>query len=147
MNAPLSMKCMIATVSVVLFASAACADTIKLLANEAMRGIITELQPEFEKSSGHTLVVTWAEAAKVQDLLVTQPFDLVIADASAIDRFTMGGRIKSGSRVDLAKSPALISSAVPATSGHADRAKTFQVFLTSAQAAPAIRKHGMQPPR
>jgi molybdate transport system substrate-binding protein len=141
------MKRLVAIAFGLLVATAARADTIKLLASEAIRGVITDVQPEFEASSGHNLVITFTDAAKVQEFLATQPFDLVIAAAPDIDRFTMGGRIKAGSRIDLVKSGTPLSSAVPATSGHADRARTLQTFLTSAQAAPTLRKHGMEPAR
>lgn len=246
------MKRLVATIFGVLIATAASADTIKLLASNAMREIITEIQPEFETASGHTLVITFAGTVRIKELVGTQPFDLVVVGAPEIDTFMMGGKVKPGSRVDLAKSgigiavkagapkpdigtadavkrallaaksvaystgpsgvyvqklfeklgiaaemktksvetvsprrvgdyiaageaelgfqqiselmhekgidylgplPAevqnftLWSSAILATSGHADRARTLQRFLASATADPVIRKNGMEPAR
>lgn len=235
-----------------LAATAASADTIKLLASGATRELITELQPEFEAASGHTLIITWAGSVKIRELVGAQPFDLVIASAPDIDMFLLGGKAKPGSRVDLAKSGVgvavkagnakpdigsaaalkqsllaaksvaystgtsgvyiqkmfenlgiaaemkaksvetvsprrvaeylaageaelgfqqiselmhekgidylgplpgevqnytLWSSAVLATSGHADRARSLQLFLSGAKADAAIRKNGMEPAR
>jgi molybdate transport system substrate-binding protein len=41
----------------------------------------------------------------------------------------------------------LWSSGILATSGHVDRARTFQAFLAGPKAIPAIRKNGMEPVR
>lgn len=243
----------LAAIALGLFAAtAARADTIKLLASGAMREIITDVQPEFEASSGHTLAITFAGTVKIKELVGAQPFDLVIVGAPEIDAFTLDGKVKPGSRTDLAKSGVgiavkagslrpdvgtsnavkrallavksvaystgpsgvhvqklfeklgvaaemktksvqtvsprrvgeylaageaeigfqqiselmheqgidylgplpsdiqnftLWSSAILATSGHADRARTLQRFLTGALAEPVIRKHGMEPAR
>lgn len=132
-----------------VFSATAHADTIKLLASTAMRDIISEIQPQFETTSGHTLVITWADTPKIKELVGAQPFDLVIVALPEIETFMLQGKVRLASRVDLTKPGAstTISSAILTTSGHADRAKTLQAFLAGAQAAPIIRKNGMEPAR
>lgn len=122
------------------------ADTIKVLAIEPMRPALVELQPRFEAASGHTLVLTFGEAAKVRELVSKEPFDLLIAPD--IGTFIMEGKVRPASRVDVAKAgSALYSSGILSTSGHADRARTLQTFFATPEGVAAIKKNGMDPAR
>jgi molybdate transport system substrate-binding protein len=85
--------------------SPARADDIKVLASGAMHEIGLELLPQFEKSSGHKVVVTWTGTAKIKEQIAAgEVFDLVIVGAPEVDKFIASGKMVAGSRVDLAKS-------------------------------------------
>lgn len=78
---------------------------IKVLASAALHEIGLELLPQFEKSSGHKVSVTWTGTAKIkQQIAAGEVFDLVIVGAPEVDRFIAEGKMAAGSRVDLAKS-------------------------------------------
>ncbi len=81
------------------------ADEIKLLASGAMHEIGLELLPLFEKASGHKVTATWTGTVKIKQLVEAgEAFDLVIVGAPEVDRFIAEGKMKPGSRVDLARS-------------------------------------------
>src|SRR4051812_16602326 len=88
----------------VLSEAAQCAE-VAVLASGAVKEIVTELLPEFEKGSGHKLAITWSGTANIkQEIAGGAPFDLVIVGAPEIDAFVRDGKIKSGTRVDLVNS-------------------------------------------
>ena len=81
------------------------ADEIRVLSSGAMHEIGLELIPQFEKSSGHKVTVTWTGTAKIkQQIAAGEVFDLVIVGAPEVDKFIADGKMVAGSRVDLAKS-------------------------------------------
>jgi molybdate transport system substrate-binding protein len=47
-------------------AEAAAAAEVNVLCSGAMRGVLQQLAPDFEKSSGHHLVIEYATAGKVE---------------------------------------------------------------------------------
>ena len=81
------------------------ADDIKVIASGALHEIGLELIPQFEKSSGHKVSVTWTGTAKIKERIAAgEMFDLVIVGAPEVDKFIAEGKMVAGSRVDLAKS-------------------------------------------
>ncbi|MFI5401071.1 MAG: substrate-binding domain-containing protein [SAR324 cluster bacterium] len=68
------------------------------------------LAPEFERSTGHTLVTAWGPSMGATPEAVParlqrgEPADVVIGVGSALDKLIQQGRIVPGSRVDLAQS-------------------------------------------
>jgi len=81
------------------------ADEIKVLASGALEEIGHELIPEFEKSSGQKVTVTWTGTVKIKERIEAgEVFDLVIVGAPEVDKFIAAGKMIPGSRVDLAKS-------------------------------------------
>jgi molybdate transport system substrate-binding protein len=88
-----------------LISPAVHADDIKVLASGAMQDIGHELLPQFEKSSGHKVAVTWSSTVKIKEQIgASEVFDLVIVAAPEVDKFIADGKLAAGSRVDLAKS-------------------------------------------
>jgi molybdate transport system substrate-binding protein len=64
-----------------------------------------ELTPAFERQQGATLKVRYgATKAIVDELAAGASADLVVLTGEAVDDLIKGGRVKPGSRVDLAKS-------------------------------------------
>jgi molybdate transport system substrate-binding protein len=50
-----------------LCAEAAASAEIKVMCSGAMRGVMQQLGPDFQKSSGHQLVIEYATAEKVEE--------------------------------------------------------------------------------
>ncbi len=98
---------MIITAICALFALngvAQCAE-ITVLAPGAMKEIVTELLPTFQKASGHKVALTWSGTAKIkQKIAGGETYDLVIVGAPVIDAFIHDGKVKTGTRVDLVRS-------------------------------------------
>ena len=78
---------------------------IKLLASGAMKEIISELLPEFEKASGQKVTPTWTGTANMIKLVgAGEVFDLVVIGVPEVDKFIAEGKFAQGSRADLARS-------------------------------------------
>ncbi len=88
-----------------IMSGAAQSAEITVLSSGAMREIVTELLPQFEKSSGHKVTITWSGTAKIKTQIGGgETYDLVIVTAPAIDAFIKDGKLRSSSRVDLVRS-------------------------------------------
>jgi molybdate transport system substrate-binding protein len=95
---------LIAAVSLFNFNAASAAE-IKVLASGATKEVVAELLPQFEKSSGHKVTVTWTGTANIKKRIAAgEVYDLVIVGGPAIDAFSQQGKLVAGSRVDLMKS-------------------------------------------
>ncbi len=89
----------------ILMAGMAHAAEIKVLASAAIKRAYLELQPEFERTSGHKVLTTWAPTAEMARRVKDgEIVDLVIMAVEPIDELITLGRITPGSRVDLARS-------------------------------------------
>jgi molybdate transport system substrate-binding protein len=91
----------------VLLAASAQAAEINVVASTAMREVLDELVPMFERASGHKVVVSFLSGAvlpgKVKDGV---PADLVVTTPATIDDLVAAGRLVAGSRVDFVRSGA-----------------------------------------
>jgi len=76
-----------------------------LLSASAAQEIISELIPQFEKSSGHRVVATWTGSANITKRIAAgEIYDVVIVGSPVIDEFIKEGKLVPGSRTDLLKS-------------------------------------------
>lgn len=88
-----------------LISSVVRADDIKVLASGAMQEIGHELLPQFEKSSGHKVTVTWTGTVRIKERIEAgEVVDLVIVGAPQVDKYIADGKLAAGSRIDLARS-------------------------------------------
>jgi len=97
-----------------LIAAAACglllsgavqAAELKVLASGAVKEAYTELVPQFEKSSGHKVAITWAGTVDIKKKIAAgETYDLVVVASPEIDAFVKDGKIVAGSKADLVKS-------------------------------------------
>lgn len=94
---------------VVLHAAVAAADEIRVMTSGAFTAAYLELAAGFERRTGHT-VITEATSMGVGDTSIPsrlargEAIDVVIIASDALDRLIADGRIRAGSRVDLARS-------------------------------------------
>ena len=79
---------------------------IKVFATATVSGLLDALLPEFERSSGYTITRWDATAGKVRDRILEGGLaDVAFITASVIADVEKSGRIVSGSKVVLARSP------------------------------------------
>ena len=82
----------------------ASAAEIKVLTAGAMRAVVVELLPEFEKATGHKVSVDNATAGTLAKRIEGgEAFDMAIITPKIIDDLQQKGKIAAGSRTDLAK--------------------------------------------
>ena len=78
---------------------------VKVLASGAVKEAALELFPQFEKSSGNKVAVTWAGTVDIKKKIAAgEVFDLVIVASPELDAFAKDGKIVAGSKVDLVRS-------------------------------------------
>jgi molybdate transport system substrate-binding protein len=88
-----------------LLSSAVQAAELKVLASGAVKEAYTELIPQFEKSSGHKIAITWAGTVDIKKKIEAgETYDVVVIASSEMDGFIKDGKIAAGSKVDLVKS-------------------------------------------
>ena len=95
----------IAVTSGLLIYSIANAADIKVLSTQATEESYRELVPQFEKASGHKVTTVFTGTLDANKRLAAgETYDLLIMSGPSIDEHVKGGKVVSGSRVDLAKS-------------------------------------------
>jgi molybdate transport system substrate-binding protein len=88
-------------------------NTITVIASNAVKEALAELVPAFEQASGHAVTIIWGGTLDISRRIGDgEVVDIVILGADRIDDFIRRGRLKAGSRVDIARSG--IGVAVPA---------------------------------
>src|ERR1700730_13534858 len=89
---------------VVMSANSASAAEIKVLTAGAFKQVLLALVPEFEKATGHKVLVdndtAGALAKRIKD---GEVFDVAVITPGAIDDLAKDGKIATGSRTNLAR--------------------------------------------
>jgi molybdate transport system substrate-binding protein len=92
-------------VAVAVTATSAQAADIKLICSNGFQAVIHELGPQFERATGHKLIVSYGLAGVlVQEIEAGEAFDLTILAPPQIDALTKQGKIAEGTRTVLARS-------------------------------------------
>jgi molybdate transport system substrate-binding protein len=77
--------------------AAAHAADIRVLCAGAMRGVVQQLAPQFEKSSGNKLVIEFGTAGQIeQQIRADQPFDVAILTKPRADKLIQGAFLVGG---------------------------------------------------
>ena len=77
---------------------------IKVLTAGAMKAVIQELLPEFERRTGHKVILDNGTAGALAKRIGDgEAFDLAVITPRVIDDLTAAGKITSGSKIDVAK--------------------------------------------
>lgn len=90
-----------------LFAGGATAQAaeLKVLGAAAMRSVLTELAPQFERSSGHQLKFEFATLGETRRRVDSgESFDVTVLTSSQIDELARPGKVVASTRCDLARS-------------------------------------------
>ena len=94
-----------AAIFAVLSICRADAAQITVLSSNGVREAVTELVPQFEKATGHRVMVVWDGSLNIRKRIDSgEVADLVLLPAAEVDALIASGGLAPGSRVDLAKS-------------------------------------------
>ncbi len=78
---------------------------IKVIASAAVKQVVLDLIPAFERSSGHNVTTIWAGTEAItRRISGGEVVDIVLIAAPNIDKLISEGRLVAGSRADVAKS-------------------------------------------
>lgn len=78
---------------------------IRVWSSRAIATVLAEVGPEFERTTGHTLIVTSdLPPAFLRRANAREPFDLLITGSTVVDEWITEGRIVAKSRTDISRS-------------------------------------------
>jgi molybdate transport system substrate-binding protein len=78
---------------------------LKVLASGAVKEAYTEMFPQFEKASGHKIVIIWAGTNDIKKKIDGgEVYDLIVIASPQMDDFIKDGKVAAGSKADLVKS-------------------------------------------
>ena len=93
------------TIAAALWVQTAQAAEIKVLSSIGMRGVLNEVQPQFEKDTGHKLSITYDTSKSLLKLIdAGEKFDATLQTGSIMDQLTQRGIVSGASRFDIARS-------------------------------------------
>src|SRR5688500_4034140 len=99
-----SLACYAAAIAVLLVCRVDAAE-ITVRCSNGVREAFVELLPQFEKATGHRVIVTFDGTLNIKKRLDSgEAADLVVMPAADVDALIASGGLAPGSRVDLAKS-------------------------------------------
>jgi molybdate transport system substrate-binding protein len=79
---------------------------IKVLCAGAMRAVLQQLTPVFEKSSGHKLVIEYGTAGQVEaKVAADEAIDVAILTKPRVDKLVRAGKLIGGTTIVLARAP------------------------------------------
>ena len=83
---------------------AATAAEVKVMAGAAMSGAFGELVPQFERATGHKIVIQYGSTGTFKKQIEAgEAFDLVIIGSDGVDDLIKQGKIAGDTRVDIAR--------------------------------------------
>jgi molybdate transport system substrate-binding protein len=78
---------------------------IKVISSDAIKSVIEEVSPQFQKTSAHKLNIQWGTAVPLKaEIERGASFDLAVLTVGAIDDLIKQGKLIGGSRAEIAKS-------------------------------------------
>ncbi|KPK17540.1 MAG: hypothetical protein AMJ67_13040 [Betaproteobacteria bacterium SG8_41] len=108
---------------------------LKVFATNAVRSVLDELVPPFEREEGHKVSISYSPTAQTLERVKGgATADLVIATAAGIDEMTKLGKVVPGSRVDLASSVIGVAVRAGATKPDIRSVEAFKRALLDAKA-------------
>lgn len=91
--------------AMVVFGVPASAAEINLMSSNALKSVLEELAPQFEKATAHKLVFDWGAAARLKTRIEKgEFFDSAILTVAAIDDLVKQGKLDGATRTPLARS-------------------------------------------
>ena len=94
-----------AGIALMLTAGGASAAEITLLCSNALKSVLEELGPQFEKASGHKLKIEYGSTGPLKAQIEKgQAFDVAILGVDATDDLIKRGKLAAGTRADIARS-------------------------------------------
>lgn len=125
-----------AFLSVLLLAAATVlqAAEIRVLSSTALKSVLAELAPQFEKATGHKLSMAFAPAAELKARIEKgERFDVTILTAALMDDLVKQGSVAATSRRDLARAGAGVAIRQGAPKPDIATAESFKRALLAAK--------------
>jgi molybdate transport system substrate-binding protein len=123
-------------------ASGAQAAEIRVLSSNAVKTVLEELAPRFEKATEHKLALTFGTAVGLKgDIEKGAAVDVAILTASAVDDLIKQGKL-AGSRTDLARSSAGMAVRKGAPKPDISTTEAFKRTLLNAQSIAYVEQGG-----
>jgi hypothetical protein len=92
-------------IGALISATVVTAAEIKILCTTALFTALEELAPQFERASGHKLVMSFANAVSMTKRIADgEAADVAIVAGAGVDELIKQGKVIPGSRVDIARS-------------------------------------------
>jgi len=77
---------------------------VKVIAGAGMRGAFEELVPQFERATGHKIVIQYGGGGALRKQIEAgEAFDLVIIDSAEVDNLIKQGKIAGDTRMDIVR--------------------------------------------
>lgn len=77
---------------------------VKVVAGVAMRAVWEDIAPQFERATGHKLVLWYGNAGTVRRRMEAgDAFDLLVTGSSSLDAYTKQGKIAADTRTEIAR--------------------------------------------
>jgi molybdate transport system substrate-binding protein len=94
-----------AIVTIVATAAAAGAAEIKVFCTNGVKAVVEELIPQFEKTSGHKVVISYEPSTQIRKRIdAGEPFDLAMLTTALVDEEVKAGKLVANTRVFMARS-------------------------------------------
>jgi len=101
---PLAAAAKFGFIALLTQAVAANAAEVKVMAGAAMRGAFGELVPQFERATGHKIVIEYGGGGTLRKQIEAgEAFDLVIIDSTEVDELIKQGKIAGDTRADVVR--------------------------------------------
>jgi molybdate transport system substrate-binding protein len=128
---PITPGWMFAAVSalVMLTSISARADDISVISSNALKPVLEQVAPEFERTTAHRLAFTWGQA----EILKGTSFDLAVLTSAVIDGLIRQGRLVGVTRAAVATSPAGVAIRKGATRPDISTVESFKRTLLNAR--------------
>ena len=78
---------------------------IKVLSTGNMQTVLAEITPDFERTTGHKLVIEYGSTPRIKARAETEAADLTINERYVLDDLLKQGRVVAGTLTDIARSP------------------------------------------
>ena len=93
----------VAAVVLLVAATAAHAGEVRVISAGAVKSIVTELAPAYEKETGNKVVMEFGPMGFVRQKLASEPADVVIMSDTVLEDTIAKGGVTAGSRTDIAR--------------------------------------------
>ena len=95
---------------------------------------LDELGPQFERTTGHKLIIKYAPSAPLRQLIDNgEPFDVVVIFPNLVDELIKQGKVAAGTRVDIARTGLGLAVTKGATKPDMSSTEAFKRALLSAK--------------
>ncbi len=100
-----SLKVAVIGLAALLAPMIASAAEIKVISSVGVKAVLDELRPQFERTTGHTLAITFGTAVPLKRQIdAGETFDVVVLTPVIVDDLAKAGKVAPATRADVAKS-------------------------------------------